>query len=228
MFKDFQSSSELKNSAPSQDGGTMISVTDIFDICIANKWWIISATLISALLGFGYAYFSEPIYEANTLVQIEDAKTNPFGNLQADNIFEVKSQAAAEIEILRSRMVLGQVVDNLQLDQRVAPKYLPVIGSWAPRILAKTPWSDFPSWRGYVISGGSLRLGYLKVPDGIRNIKLSVILTAKGYRLQGPDEENLGESILGEPLEFMLYQQRGQILVSNASGKIGSEFYVVL
>ena len=48
-------------------------------------------------------------------------------------IFESESGVATEIEIIKSRFVLGQVVDNRSLQAHVLPKYLP-LGRYFPII----------------------------------------------------------------------------------------------
>jgi tyrosine-protein kinase Etk/Wzc len=49
------------------------------------------------------------------------------------DLFAGESQAATEIEILKSRMVVGTVVDQLDLTTQVSPNYLPIIGEFLAR-----------------------------------------------------------------------------------------------
>ena len=66
---------------------------------------------------------------------------------EAGSLFDVKSQASAEIEILRSRLVVGQAVSNLQLDLTVAPKYAPLLGSWLARWRPSPPTPASWGWQ---------------------------------------------------------------------------------
>ena len=102
-----------------------------------NRWLIAAVTLLSLLIGGGYALLCTRIYEANTLIQVEESKAGGGASAgalgQAASLFEIRSPASAEMEILRSRMVVGQAVQNLQLDYSVVPKYIPLVGDWPTR-----------------------------------------------------------------------------------------------
>lgn len=80
-------------------------------------------------------WLSTPVYETNSLVQVEDNKGGPLGSLlgEAGNLFDVRSPVTAEIEILRSRTIVGQAVERLRLDLDVRPRYAPLVGEWMAR-----------------------------------------------------------------------------------------------
>ena len=129
---------------------------------------IAAVTLVSLLISGGYVLLSTPIYEANTLIQVEESKAGggaAAGALgEAASLFEIRSPASAEMEILRSRMVVGQAVQNLQLDYSVMPKYIPLVGDWLAR-RATTPSSPgFLGMAGYVSGNESLKVATLDVP----------------------------------------------------------------
>ena len=78
-------------------------------------------------------------------------------------MFDQGSTAATEIEIIRSRMVLGSVVEQLRLDVSVQPNYFPVVGEWvARRYRGEQPNSasvfSKNAWGGERLSFGDLRL----------------------------------------------------------------------
>ena len=118
-----------------------ISLLDLLDVVIEQRWVIGAVTAAAIIIGGGYAITATPIYEANTLIQVEDTKGSALGGMIGDagSLFDIKSSASAEIEILRSRLVVGQAVSNLQLDLSVTPKYLPVLGRWLSRRAATVP-----------------------------------------------------------------------------------------
>ncbi|AOA56986.1 polysaccharide biosynthesis tyrosine autokinase [Acinetobacter larvae] len=81
----------------------------------------ISISLITALL---YLRITPNIYSTDALVQVEDGKSAAASALlgqlgQLSSSVAQKSPAEAEIEILNSRLVLGQVIQNLNLDLRI-------------------------------------------------------------------------------------------------------------
>lgn len=145
-----------------------INLLELFDVVLDSRWLIAAVTLVSLLIGGGYALLSTPIYEANTLIQVEESKAGggaAAGALgEAASLFEIRSPASAEMEILRSRMVVGQAVQNLQLDYSVVPKYIPLVGDWLAR-RATTPSSPgFLGMAGYVSGNESLKVATLDVP----------------------------------------------------------------
>lgn len=90
--------------------------------------------MLGLVLGVAYALLATPVYRASTMVQVEESKGGA-GTLLGDaaSLFDIRSPASAEMQILRSRLVLGQTVQNVGLDVEVRPRYLPVFGSWLAR-----------------------------------------------------------------------------------------------
>ena len=205
-----------------------INLLDLLDVVIDQKW-VIGAVIAAALVaGGGYAITATPIYEANTLIQVEDVKGNPLGGMmgEAGSLFDIKSPATAEIEILRSRLVVGQAVSNLQLDLAVEPKYAPVLGQWLARKATEPSNPGFLGMSGYVTGNESLQVARFDVPKALKGQTFSVVLTATGYRLHSADGQALGEAAFGAPLAFTLMGHAGELLVASAVGRPGAEFLV--
>ena len=103
---------------PPQDDGDEINLLELLDVVIDSRWLIAGITALALTVGVAYALLSTPAYEADTLIQVEDSKAGGVGSMLGDlgSMFDIKSPATAEIEILRSRLVVGQAVSNLQLD----------------------------------------------------------------------------------------------------------------
>ena len=213
---------------PMAEEDDSINLLDLLDVVIEQRWVIGAVTAAALVVGGGYALTATPIYEANTLIQVEDSKGNPMGALmgEAGSLFDVKSQASAEIEILRSRLVVGQAVSNLQLDLTVAPKYAPLLGSWLARRATEPSNPGFLGLAGYVTGNESLQVARFQVPKALEGQTFSVILTANGYRLHSADGQALGEAAFGAPLAFTLMGHAGELLVASAVGRPGAEFRV--
>jgi tyrosine-protein kinase Etk/Wzc len=66
------------------------------------------------------------------MIHVEEESPNASKNIlsEASSLFETKKAAIAEMELLRSRMVVSRAVDNLQLFIDVRPKYFPIAGFW--------------------------------------------------------------------------------------------------
>lgn len=87
----------------------------------SNPWLIAGVFLIVAAIGIYHAFTVEPLYEASATIQLK-RNSDLIGDAQNG------TNAATEIEILRSRSILSRVVQKLQLDVEIEPKLTPVIG----------------------------------------------------------------------------------------------------
>ena len=106
-----------------------INLIEYVDILIDHKWWIAGITALALALGVAYTLLATPIYQSNLLVQVEDAAPDTKSFLgDVSSLFDVKTSAIAEIQVLQSRMVLGAAVDQTRLYIDAQPRYLPLIG----------------------------------------------------------------------------------------------------
>lgn len=91
---------------------------------------VLLAALAAALLVAGaYLWMATPVFQVDAMVQVEE-KSGGTNAMLGDlgSFFDVASPAVAEIAIIKSRMVLGKVVRDLQLDVACKPKTFPLIG----------------------------------------------------------------------------------------------------
>ena len=213
---------------PMGEDDDSINLLDLLDVVLDQKRLIAAVTAIIVALGGAYALMATPIYEANTLIQVEDAKGNPMGAImgEAGSLFDIKSPASAEIEILRSRLVVGQAVSNLQLDLNVTPKYLPIIGSWLARGQTEPSEPGIMGLKGYVRGNESIRIANFNVHPSQEGEQFTITLTGKGYALTSPEGHPLGQAAFEKPLQFSYQGQAGQLTVTSAVGKPGAEFLI--
>ena len=212
----------------SQDDGDDINLLELLDVVLDSRWLISTVTAVALAGGAAYALLSTPIYQANTLIQVEDSKSGGVGSLLGDvgGMFEIKSPASAEMEILRSRLVIGQAVTNLQLDLAITPKHLPVIGSWLSRRASEPSNPGFLGMGGYVSGNESLRVARFEPPQALEGHRFSLVLTESGYNLLSSEGTMLGQGQFGKPLEFSIEAQEGVLLAAAANGRPGAEFYI--
>ena len=123
-------------------------------------------------------------------------------------------------------MVVGQAVQNLQLDLSVTPKTIPVVGSWLARRATAPSDPGFLGMAGYVSGNESLKVGVFDVPRQFEAARFSVVITDKGYDLLSPDGEALASGSFGKELAFSIQGQTGQLLITSAVAKPGAQFYV--
>lgn len=143
------------------------------------RWLIILVTFLFSFLGVVYALIATPIYQANALIQIEDRKSGLAGLDVMDDLFSGKSQATTEIEIIKSRMVIGKAVDNLKLDITATATYFPLIGARFARSFkpqADKPIADaFLGLNSYDWGGSQLEVFVFEVPDYLLNQTFTLI-----------------------------------------------------
>jgi len=201
------------------------SFLELLDIVLDNRWLIAAVTVLGIAVGVAYALLATPIYRASTMVQVEESKGGA-GTLlgEAASLFDIRSPASAEMQILRSRLVIGQTVQNLGLDLEVKPRYLPVLGPWLARHASEPSDPGFLMLSGYVNGNESLRVDRFEVPEALEGERFRVRLTARGYELLSPDSQSLGAQSIGQPLAFSASGEQGLLLVTAAVGKPGAEF----
>ncbi|EPM7843254.1 polysaccharide biosynthesis tyrosine autokinase [Vibrio fluvialis] len=113
-----------------------IELGKLFGIIFDSKWIILLTTLLFSLVGVAFALLSTPIYKADSLIQIEQKSSGGIGSLVGDmgELFSSESSATTEIEIIKSRMILGDTVDKFNLTTVVEPSYFPFLGKGLARI----------------------------------------------------------------------------------------------
>ncbi len=116
-----------------------IDLAKLFGALLDYKWWIILFTLFTIALGIGYALLATPIYTANASIQVE-SKSSGGALKDFAGIFEEKSSSDTEVAILKSRMVLANTVEQLNLTTQVSPEFsIPLIGKGLARLMGNEP-----------------------------------------------------------------------------------------
>ncbi|HIF9071220.1 TPA: polysaccharide biosynthesis tyrosine autokinase [Photobacterium damselae] len=125
---------------PTTQSSDEIDLGKLFGILVDNRWNIILITFIFTVIGIAYAMLATPIYKTDALIQVEAKSSGMQAALGGDmaELFASDSTATTEIEIIKSRMVLGKTVDKLNLTTVVAPNYMPIIGAGLARLQGQT------------------------------------------------------------------------------------------
>ena len=110
-----------------------IDLGRLLGILLDHKWLIAAITGVFMFLGVLYAVLATPIYQADALLQVEKKSSGIPALGDMADMFATESEAATEIEIIKSRMVIGAVVDQLKLTNVVEPNYFPIIGKFLAR-----------------------------------------------------------------------------------------------
>lgn len=110
-----------------------IDLIALLGALIDRKYFIIALTAAFMVMGVVYAVLSTPVYQATAMIQVEESGGSVPGFDDMAGMFESTSAAVTEIELLKSRSVIGEAVDTLKLDITAEPKLFPFIGSRAFR-----------------------------------------------------------------------------------------------
>ncbi len=152
-----------------------IDLARLVGILVDHSKAIVLVTVLAVMIGVGYLFAVDPVYRADALLQVEQRETGiPGLSEEMDNLFGKADPTAAEIEIIRSRMVLGSVVDELQLDLLVDPEPVSIARFWHhlgdPERLAEAVRGIRPADNGVISAGWgergrTLRISSFRVPD---------------------------------------------------------------
>jgi tyrosine-protein kinase Etk/Wzc len=201
-----------------------IDLRELFALFYSRKFTIIGITFLAALIGVAYAFMATPIYQADALIQIEEKSGGGLA-MSADlagMLGGTEPQSVAEIEILRSRMILGDVVDTLNMDWTAEPKRLPLVGNFLKRYDIPNPnWGLISSyaWHDEIIT-----LGWLQVPEEILGEPL--VLTHLGNGAFTVDL-GFGSPLSGQVGKFLKVDGAGfSLMVNKLEGPEGRQYTI--
>lgn len=199
-----------------------IDLLELLSTLWAGKWRIFSITFAACALSVFWAFNIAPVYQSDALLQLEEkASSNPFiGGLEGLGGGDARS--VTEIELLKSRLILGQAVAELHLDWTAEPRLVPVVGTFIARFGEYLP---VPAFLGaFAQSGESIELDFLQVsPDLLGEELVLRRLTEADYMLRLPD----GGELQGRVGERFHDEESGVTLeVSGLSGATGREFVI--
>ncbi|ENP8330535.1 polysaccharide biosynthesis tyrosine autokinase [Vibrio alginolyticus] len=196
----------------SRQADNEIDLGKLFGIILDAKWLILCTVVLFSIIGVGVAILSTPIYKADALIQIESKSSGGISAMVGDmgELFSAESSATTEIEIIKSRMILGGTVDKFNLTTVVSPNYMPIIGKGLARL------------QGEQISLSVSRFNAPSYAVGVP-LTLEVIDSEKQtFRLLEDDNNVILEGKVGELLEKNGYQ----FLATELVAQTGDSFTV--
>lgn len=167
-----------------------------------HKYFIGLVAFVFALCGFVYGILATPIYRADSLVQVEQKSSSMAGaDLEAALGGEPENPTSTQVEILKSRLILRQVVDQTSVDIRVTPKTLPLIGQWLVRSDISRP--NLFDTSGYIWGGETLSIASFVTDHDSEGMELRIRSDGnQRYTVMAPDEDRvIAKGRVGIPLE---------------------------
>ncbi|WP_237673928.1 polysaccharide biosynthesis tyrosine autokinase [Vreelandella profundi] len=195
--------SDVTTPQPSANSDDEIDLGRLIGLLLDHKWWIAGVTVLFAALGVVFALLSTPVYQGDALVQVEQkASLNPLANLGEMLGQETESMTSAEVQILQSRMVLGQVVDRVGLDTVIEPSRLPIIGGFIQRYAIERP--SFMQGNAAVWGNEHIQVGRLEVDDAYRGESFTLkVESEEGEYSLWWEDERIGTGQVGALSSFL-------------------------
>lgn len=192
-----------------------------------NRWLIAATALIVTLLGVAFAYTQKPTYEANMLIHVEEDRPGQLTNVLGEmaGVFDVKTGATAEMELVRSRLVVSRAIDNLRLYINAQPKYFPVIGKWIADKREDISAPGIFGYGGYVWGNESIDVPVFNVPDSLLNRQFTLTTEVNGGYLLTEKESGLRlAGRVGAPLKTEVAGGTLELTVERLQAEPGAQF----
>lgn len=122
--------------SPSQNED-VINLGELFGTLFESKWLILLITAVAVSIGAAKTLLDRPVYKADGLLQVKENSTSMVGLESLTGLLDSKMAVMAEIELIKSRMILGKTIKSLHLDISAQPKYFPVLGEAVARQFQK-------------------------------------------------------------------------------------------
>lgn len=182
-----------------------VGIRDTVDLLVEGRRTILSALLLVLLAASAYLILAPRTYKADALLRIDKNKAllaAPLRSAENRQPSEAENpRAQREVEILRSRSVIGKVVEDLNLAVESSPCFFPLVGETLarrhdPRDGLARPWWGFGRWAW---GGEKLKVAAFTVPDRYLGEDFTLIALGQGrFRLLGPKGGVLAEGRVGE------------------------------
>lgn len=209
-----------------------IDLMALLGALIDRKYFIAAVTAVFMAVGVFYAVFATPVYQATAMIQVEDGGASVPGFDDMAGMFESTSAAVTEIELLKSRSVIGEAVDTLKLDIVAEPKLFPVIGNRAFRKFTPMESGDLaePSLgaSSFAWGGESIDIFRFDVPRSAIGAGFTLVAGEgtdknKSFTLLNDEDEVILQGKVGEELSNGKFNLTIRSLVARS----GTEFALV-
>lgn len=195
----------------SDDEGA-VSLGDMLANLWDGRYIILVTTVLALILGTYYGWRKSPIYQVEAMLQIEDKQGSNAGPMMEalNSLLDQAAKSAAEIEIIKSNLVLGRTVETLSLDIQATPTYGRVIGDALVRGRPDAP---------------ELVIERFEIPHYLRGTGFKIIALENGaFRWEGPKKEPLATGKVGDEIKATYEGQALVLQVRRLTGEAGQHF----
>lgn len=181
-----------KNISQIEDSDGDLDLSDLLAQLFARKWLIAGFVLLGGLIGLVIGQLGPNEYRATSVVQIEKRSSGVvlpeelIGNLLSGGEQARGSSFETEIHVIRSRLILGPVAEELGINARVDPVRAPIIGDFLAR--RSIPLIGPLLSEAYQRPGESISLNQLRVSEDLMGVPISLRVTGSdSFEISAPD-----------------------------------------
>jgi tyrosine-protein kinase Etk/Wzc len=217
--------------------GDELRLADYLQAILTSWRTVLFITLAVLVLGTAYAFLATPVYRADVMIQVEEAQPdnpNQNNNNGAQQIaplagmFATKATTAAQIELLKSRLVTEETVRRLHLDIAAKPKYLPVIGGFVGD-LVNGKWGfslpPFMNLAGYAWGNETIEVSKFDTPSDLYKKTFTLVAGPGGtFALNDPDGITIASGRVGQDVSATTSAGPVALHVDRLVGSPGTKF----
>ena len=167
----------------------------VYWIALLQSKWLITLIVFAALaMAFVYLLVASPVYRVNAILQLETGRSELGALEDISSLLGMESvEALAELEVIRSRSIIGRTVEELNLGLSVQPRYFPFIGSVVARYYRdETPAPALWGLNKFAWGGELIRIAQIKVGRTYQNQTLRLVAGEEHtYALYTPEDQFL-------------------------------------
>ena len=192
------------------DHSDEIDIGQLIGLLIDRWLTIAGVTALFLIGGVYYALSAVSIYQADALVQVEEEQQGlDVATMLGGDLGMTGSSTKAEIEIIQSRMVLGEAVARTGSDIVVTAARMPLLGQLMTNLGSESGpmGKDF----GYNWASDSVVITRFEVPNFVLNVPHDLVFEGRSFELKRDGEfilnGRVGEQATDSSGEYRLFIQ---------------------
>ncbi len=214
------------------DNDEELDLNDLFAVVLDGKYTVLAIFLIFFMLGMAKAVLDTPIYRADAMLQVQDKSSSIQALETVDFFMESNGSTAAEMEIAKSRKVLGETVKALNLDIAVNPRYFPLFGKAIARRFENSVGQVSEPWFGldqYAWGGEEIAVNMFDVPEDWMGKAFTLVAGEQGCFLLFIEGQLIHEGSVGDQQVISLADNQSEIKLNVAllKARSGTEFILM-
>ena len=167
---------QVKNNTVQNDDDE-IDLLELVHTLLAGKWLILFISFLALLLALIYAFGQQPLYKADALMQVESQKKSIPGLEDLAGLTGDDASVGTELEIIKSRKILGQAVKALKLDIVAEPKRIPLLGNFYKHLFnSDSIDKPFTVLNSYAWGTEKIQISRLEVNDELQERYIDVLV----------------------------------------------------